>query len=65
MRGANLKAVQRLLGQSDSKMTDRYTHLSPDHLKESVSLLGNLPIGKEMVNIFPLPSANYGAGKGI
>jgi integrase len=65
MRGANLKAVQRLLGHSDSKMTDRYAHLSPDHLKESVSLLGNLPTGKDLVNILPLPSAKYGASKGI
>ncbi len=54
MKGANLKAVQRLLGHSDSKMTDRYSHLSPDHLKESVNLLGNLPTGKELVNILEL-----------
>jgi integrase len=65
MKGANLKAVQRLLGHSDSKMTDRYSHLSPDHLKESVSLLGSLPTGKEMVNIFPLNSLKAGAGTGI
>jgi integrase len=48
--------VQRLLGHSDSKMTDRYSHLSPDHLRESVNLLGNLPTGKEVVNIFPITS---------
>ena len=56
MKGTNLKAVQRLLGHSDSKMTDRYSHLSPDHLRESVNLLGNLPTGKEVVNIFPITS---------
>jgi len=65
MRGANLKAVQRLLGHSDSKMTDRYAHLSPDHLRESVTLLDSLPAGKELVNVQPLPSAKYGAGRGI
>jgi len=65
MKGANLKAVQRLLGHSDSKMTDRYSHLSPDHLKESVNLLGNLPTGKELVNILPLSSLKTGAGTGI
>jgi len=56
MKGANLKAVQRLLGHSDSKMTDRYSHLSPDHLRESVNLLGDLPTGKEMVNILAFKS---------
>jgi integrase len=64
MKGANLKAVQRLLGHSDSKMTDRYSHLSPDHLRESVNLLGDLPIGKEMVNILPLKTLKAGAGTG-
>jgi integrase len=65
MKGANLKAVQRLLGHSDSKMTDRYSHLSPDHLRESVNLLNTLPSGKELVNIFPLNSLKAGAGRGI
>ncbi|MCL6622894.1 MAG: site-specific integrase, partial [Syntrophobacterales bacterium] len=65
MRGANLKAVQRLLGHSDSKMTDRYSHLSPNHLKESVNLLSVFPTGKELVNIFPLNSRKAGAGRGI
>jgi len=64
MKGANLKAVQRLLGHSDSKMTDRYSHLSPDHLRESVNLLSGLPSGKEMVNILPLKSLKAGAGTG-
>jgi integrase len=56
MKGANLKAVQRLLGHSDSKMTDRYSHLSPDHLRETVNLLGDIPTGKEMVNILAFKS---------
>ena len=65
MKGANLKAVQRLLGHSDSKMTDRYSHLSPDHLRESVNLLNVLPSVKELVNILPLKSLKAGAGTGI
>jgi integrase len=65
MKGANLKAVQRLLGHSDSKMTDRYSHLSPDHLKETVNLLGDIPSGKEMVNILELKTRKAGAGRGI
>ncbi len=64
MKGANLKAVQRLLGHSGAKMTDRYSHLSPDHLRESVNLLSGLPSGKEMVNILPLKSLKDGAGTG-
>jgi integrase len=65
MKGANLKAVQRLLGHSDSKMTDRYSHLSPAHLRETVNLMDGLPNGKELVNILPLKTRKAGAGRGI
>jgi hypothetical protein len=65
MRGAGVKAVQELLGHADLKVTMRYTHLSQEHLRDSVNLLNDLPGGKEMVNIGPkatkaenLPSAN-------
>ena len=37
----------------DVKMTMRYVHLSPEHLRDSVNLLNDLPGGKEMVNIPP------------
>ena len=46
-------------------MTDRYSHISPDHLRESVNLLNAHLSGKEMVNIFPLVSLKAGAGTGI
>lgn len=39
MAGANLKAVQAILGHANSKMTDRYVHLSPDFLVEAVGRL--------------------------
>ena len=39
MKGASLKAVQDLLGHKTAKMTQRYSHLSPDFLKETVKLL--------------------------
>jgi integrase len=65
MKGASIKAVQKLLGHAESRTTDRYSHLAPDHLREAVNLLSNFPTGKEMVNILPLPTAKCGAGMGI
>ena len=39
MGGENLRTVQTLLGHKDLRMTMRYSHLSPAHLKEAVSRL--------------------------
>jgi integrase len=33
MRGGNPVTLQRILGARRQKMTDRYTHLAPDHLR--------------------------------
>jgi integrase len=41
MRGTPLYTVQRLLGHQTSAMTERYSHLAPDHLKEAVQGLEN------------------------
>ncbi|MBU3068777.1 tyrosine-type recombinase/integrase [Aestuariicella sp. G3-2] len=38
MNGCDLVTLQKTLGHSDIKVTMRYAHLSPDHLKEVVSL---------------------------
>ena len=40
MRGAPLFTVQKLLGHSNSKMTQRYARLAPSTLADAVSLLG-------------------------
>ena len=32
--GGNILTLQKILGHSDLKMTMRYAHLSPDHLKD-------------------------------
>ncbi len=42
MRGASLKEVQEILGHADYKMTLRYAHLSPAHLRGAVDRLDGL-----------------------
>jgi integrase len=42
MRDASLKDVQELLGHADLKMTQRYAHLSPAHLRGAVDRLDGL-----------------------
>lgn len=42
MRGVGLKAVQELLGHCDIKLTMRYAHLAPGHLRDSVNALNDL-----------------------
>jgi len=39
MRGAHPKAVQILLGHKSGRMTERYSHLAPDHLSGAVRML--------------------------
>lgn len=47
MNGGNIYDLQKILGHSDLKMTMRYAHLSPEHLKNAigvVSFSGSGPI---------------------
>jgi integrase len=39
MSGVDLYTVQKLMGHSTMAMTERYSHLAPDHLKKAVGLL--------------------------
>ena len=47
MKGANLRSVQELLRHKTPKMTTRYTHLSPPHLREAVRLLEDVFVPKQ------------------
>lgn len=37
MNGGNILVLQRILGNTDIKVTMRYAHFSPDHLFEALS----------------------------
>ena len=39
MSGWNLRTIQTLLGQKDLRMTQRYSHLSQEHLADAVKSL--------------------------
>jgi integrase len=47
MRGVGLRAVQELLGHCDIKLTMRYAHLAPGHLRDSVNVLNDLGSGEQ------------------
>ncbi|GHT93293.1 hypothetical protein FACS1894122_08290 [Alphaproteobacteria bacterium] len=38
MSGVDLYTVQKLMWHSTIAMTERYSHLAPDHLKKAVSM---------------------------
>ena len=39
INNVNLREVQTLMGHATSQMTERYSHLAPDHLKKAISKL--------------------------
>ena len=42
MAGASLRSVQTLLGHKDLRMTERYTHLSPEYLQGAIKALDGI-----------------------
>ena len=39
MGGVDIRTVQELLGHKDIRMTMRYSHLAPDHMRKAVGIL--------------------------
>ncbi len=39
MKGVDLRTVQELLGHKDLRMTMKYAHLAPDHMRKAVEVL--------------------------
>ncbi|MFH1116796.1 MAG: site-specific integrase [Pseudomonadota bacterium] len=39
MGGVDIRTVQELLGHRDIRMTMRYSHMAPDHMRKAVSVL--------------------------
>ena len=46
MNGTTIKDVMEILEHKDTKMTNRYAHLSPEHKQKAVSLLDRLTAPK-------------------
>ena len=47
MRGAAMRSVQELVGHQDLTMTQRYSHLSPAALIDTIRLLEARPVDAE------------------
>jgi site-specific recombinase XerC len=57
MNGTPLRTVAELLGHKSLTMVHRYSHLSPDHLRDAVDRLSN---GAKLVQTECLPSHGIG-----
>ena len=51
MRGAAMRSVQELVGHQDLTMTQRYSHLSPAALIDTIRLLEARPVEADRGNI--------------
>jgi hypothetical protein len=56
MSGVDLTTVSKLLGHKSLKMTLRYSHLAPTHLKNALEMLDNTSTGNSSGTIQKLYS---------
>jgi site-specific recombinase XerD len=45
MAGVDMRTVAEILGHKTMQMTQRYTHLSPEHLKDAVAKMNHKIFG--------------------
>jgi integrase len=62
MRGGSLQALQTILGHADIKMTLRYAHLAPDHLRSEMSRTEH---NAEIVSVLAQASAQEPAAREV
>ncbi len=57
-KGVDLYTVQKLLGQRDFTMTQRYAHLAPDNLRQAVKKLENSEVGTKVGTVEKVSEIN-------
>src|SRR5207247_11380144 len=69
MAGGDIYRLQKYLGHSTVRMTERYAHLSPTYLRDGVGLMGRAPAstaadgsGGRVPTDVPTSAARGGAG---
>lgn len=63
MNGGNIYDLQKILGHSTMEMTQRYSHLSPDHLAEAIQIVAFKPNGENVASLADARKERVFAGK--
>jgi integrase len=62
MNDGNIYDLQKILGHSTMEMTQRYAHMSPDHLAEAIQIVSFQP--EEMKNVVSLAEVKNSVANG-